>query len=227
MSKIRILVVDDHPLFRDGIVNAINLQPDMEVVGEAFDGLEALVKARELRPDVILMDINMAGSDGLEGTRLIRREQPDARIVILTVRDEDDKLFEAVKSGAIGYLLKTVQTRQLVDMLRAAHRGDAAITRAMAARIMAEFRRLAELVPDQPTEPNEVMDQLTPREREVLSYVAQGAGDKEVAEELTVSLYTVKAHMRSILHKLQVNSRYEAVQMAKSSSQDTSSPKKN
>lgn len=219
MSKLRVIVVDDHPMFRQGIVNVINREADMEVVGEASDGLEALVKARQLRPDMILMDISMPGCDGLEGARLILREQPDVRIVMLTARDEDEKLFEAIKSGAKGYLLKTVRRRQLIEMLRAVQHGEAAITPALAARMMSEFRRLAMFSKSSEIEErsHETISELTRRQRQVLQLVAQGASDKEIAEQLTISLYTVKAHMRAILNKLQVNNRHEAAQVARAS----------
>ena len=219
MSKLRVIVVDDHPMFRQGIVDVINSEPDMDVVGEASDGLEALVKARQLRPDIILMDISMPGCDGLEGARMILREQPDVRIVMLTARDEDEKLFEAIKSGAKGYLLKTVRRRQLVTMLRAVQHGEAAITPALAARMMSEFRRIAMFAPASEVHetPNETMSLLTRRQREVLQLVAQGYSDKEIADQLTISVYTVKAHMRTILNKLQVNNRHEAAQLARAS----------
>ena len=212
MSNLRVLVVDDHPLFREGIVNVIDAQDDMEVVAEANDGLEALVKARSLHPDVVLMDISMPGCDGLEGARLLLREQPEACIVMLTVRDDDDQLFEAIKSGAQGYLLKTLRSYELVEMLRAAQRGEAAISPRIAKLMLDEVKRTGELA-----EPNPVQSQidhdLTPREQEVLALVAQGAADRDIAEKLVVSLYTVKAHMRSILNKLQVKSRHEAARI--------------
>jgi DNA-binding NarL/FixJ family response regulator len=212
MEKLRVLVVDDHALFREGIVGILNAQPDIQVVGEASDGLEALVMARSLRPAVILMDINMPGTDGIEATRLIKRELPDVYVVMLTVRDEDAKLLEAIKYGAQGYLLKTIRAQQLIDMLHAAQRGEPTISPPLANRILDEFRRVAtaSATADPPA-----LDPLTPREREVLDLVARGASDREIAQELVISLYTVKAHMRSILNKLQVSSRRQAAQLAK------------
>ncbi len=219
MSNLRVMVVDDHPLFREGIVSVINAQVDMEVVAEASDGLEALIKARSLRPDVVLMDISMPGCDGLEGTRLLLREQPEARIVMLTVRDDDDKLFEAIKSGAQGYLLKTLRSHELVEMLRAVQRGEAAISPRVATLMLDEVKRTGELA-DRNAVQSQIDHDLTPREQEVLALAAQGAADREIAEKLVVSLYTVKAHMRSILNKLQVKSRHEAARMIHSPSPD-------
>lgn len=216
MSKIRILLVDDHALFREGIASVLNSQHDMEVVGEASDGLEAVVMARKLRPDVILMDVSMPGSDGLEATRQIKQELPEARIVMLTVHDEDEKLFDAVRYGAQGYLLKTIRAAQLVEMIYAAHQGEAAINPLLASRILEEFRHLtpAENAPE-----GGLSDELlTPREREVLTLVARGLIDREIARQLTVSVYTVKSHVRSILQKLHVATRHEAARLARQKS---------
>ncbi|MGQ9926609.1 MAG: response regulator [Chloroflexaceae bacterium] len=139
-APIRVMVVDDHGLFRDGIVEVLRSQPDIEVVGEAGDGLEACVLAQSLRPDVMLLDINMPGMDGIEAARTIAREVPTCQIVMLTVRDEDDRIFEALRGGASGYLLKTIRGQQLIEMVRAAARGEAAITPAIATRLLAAFR---------------------------------------------------------------------------------------
>lgn len=221
MERLHVLVVDDHALFREGVVGVLNAQPDMCVVGEASDGLEALVMARNLRPDVILMDITMPGADGVEATRLIKQELPEVRIVMLTVRDEDARLFEAIKSGADGYLLKTIRAQQLVDMLRTVQRGDAPISARLAARMMDEFRRLSALAAA-PQADQEILSPLTEREREVLALIARGAADREIAQELTISLYTVKAHVRAILQKLQVASRREAARLARQERPQTS-----
>lgn len=213
---IRVLVVDDHALFREGIVGILSGQPDLRVVGQASDGLEALVMARDLRPEIVLMDITMPGTDGIEAARAIKQELPEVRVIMLTVREESDRLFEAIKAGADGYLLKTIRAQQLVDMLRAAQRGEAAITPQLARQMMEEFRRLARLVPTMtPTLDAEVLNPLTSREREVLTLIAQGASDREIAQQLTVSVYTVKSHVRALLQKLQVASRHEAARLAR------------
>jgi len=211
MKKTRILLADDHHLFREGLANILNSQPGFEVVGEANDGLEVLVKARQILPDLILMDIGMPGCDGVEATRQITNELPQIVIVILTVRNEDEKLFQAIKNGAQGYLLKSIRTSELIIMLQAAMRGEAAITPALGGRMLEEFRRLAHHVPSNFEE--EIMA-LTPRERQVLSLVAEGASDKEIADALIISIHTVKSHMRNILAKLQLSQRHEAAQYA-------------
>jgi len=207
MTVIRVLLADDHSLFREGLANILNAQPDFEVVGEAGDGLEALVKARKLVPDLILMDVGMPGCDGVEATQHVKRELPDVVIVMLTVRDEDEKLFEAIKSGAQGYLLKTIRSRELLSTLRGAVRGEAAITPALGGRMLEEFRRLSYQARRAPADE---MIALTRREQQVLSLVAQGATDQQIADELVVSIHTVKSHMRNILSKLHLGQRHEA-----------------
>ncbi|MCS6879786.1 MAG: response regulator transcription factor [Oscillochloridaceae bacterium] len=217
-TPIRVMVVDDHGLFRDGIVEVLRSQPDIEVVGEAGDGLEACVLAQSLRPDVVLLDINMPGMDGIEAARVIAREVPSCQIVMLTVRDEDDRIFEALRGGASGYLLKTIRGQQLIEMVRAAARGEAAVTPAIATRLLAAFRATGSLAGPSPvpaphpirSDAGDDPDALTAREQEILALIAAGRSDKEIAAELMISLYTVKAHVRAILAKLHVTSRREA-----------------
>ena len=209
--QIRVLLVDDHTLFREGLAGILSSQPDVAVVGEAGDGLEALVMAQELEPDLILMDVTMPGCDGLEATQLIKQSIPDVKIVMLTIHDEDDKLFEAIKAGAEGYLLKSTASETLMPMLRGAMRGEAAISGAMAAQILEEFGRLAKRVPRLRRED---APDLTSREKQVLSLVASGAMDKEIATELTISLHTVKSHLRNILAKLHATTRHQAADFA-------------
>ena len=211
MEKVRILLADDHALFREGLAGIIASQPDLEVVGEANDGLEAFVKAQELKPDLILMDVQMPGMDGLEATRQIKEALPQTRIIVLTVRDDDEKLFEALKNGAQGYLLKEIRAQDLLLILRGAMKGDAAISPSLAGRVLAEFRRLS----NYGFVEKEDDSGLTEREQQVLARAAQGATDKEIAEALMISLNTVKTHMRNILSKLQVGTRREAARVAK------------
>lgn len=212
MQPIRVLLVDDHALFREGLAGIIASQPDMQVVGEASDGFEGLVKAQELNPDLILMDIQMPGMDGLETTRQVRKIMPNVKIVMLTVRKDDEKLFEAIKEGAQGYLLKDIRSREMLTMLRGALEGEAALSPDMAGRVLEEFRRLSQLVPPAPELET---DTLTEREQEILVLVARGMKDKEIAEALTISLNTVKTHIHNILTKLQVSSRREAARLAR------------
>lgn len=211
MTAIRVLLADDHQLFREGLATILDSQPDFEVVGEAGDGLEVLIKARELRPDLILMDVGMPGCDGLEATLRIKIELPAVTVVMLTVRDEDEKLFTAIKNGAQGYLLKSIRSRDLLHMLRGAVRGEAAINPIMGGRMLEEFRKLSK-------QPQSDLDEeavaLTQREQEVLGLVAVGHTDKEIAHELMLSVYTVKSHMRNVLSKLHQSHRHEAVLFA-------------
>ncbi len=211
MPPVRVLLADDHALFREGLASIIAAQPDMDVVAEASDGLEAVIKARELKPDLILMDVQMPGCDGIEATRQIIKELPQTTIVMLTVRDESEYLFEAIKCGAQGYLLKNIQSREMLEMLRGALRGEAAITPALAGRMLEEFRRLIQQAPG---EIDETVT-LTGREQEVLSLAAARKTDKEIAEELCLSLHTVKTHMRNILSKLQAGNRRMAARIAR------------
>ena len=213
MKPIRVLLADDHDLFREGLAGIIDAQEDMQVVGEAYDGLEVIVKAEELKPDLILMDIQMPGCDGLEATLKIKKELPETTIVMLTVRDDEEKLFDAIRYGAQGYLLKNIRSRELLEMLRGAVQGEAAISPLLAGRMLEEFRRLSRL---EPAESSEELVDLTLREQEVLGLVSEGLSDKEIAAELSISLYTVKSHLRNILSKLQVSSRREAARLAKS-----------
>ncbi len=212
MNPIRVLLVDDHVLFREGLASIIAAQPDMVIVGEADDGLEALVKAQQLKPDLVLMDITMPAGNGLEATRQIKAVLPETVIVVLTVHSDEQKLFEAIKNGAQGYLLKNIRSETMLELIRGAVRGEAAITPLLAGQMLEEFRRLSRYLPEKDDEPVET---LTLREQEVLAQVAAGASDKEIAERLGISLYTVKSHMRNILAKLHVNSRYEAARYAR------------
>ncbi len=206
MEPMRVLLVDDHVLFRKGLASLIDPLEDMEVVGEAGDGREALERARELMPDLILMDIQMPGWDGLKATRLIKEEMPYVKIVMLTVSDDDKDLFEAIKSGAEGYLLKDIEPEELFELLRGVHRGEAPVSGLTAARILDEFTRLAQEGDRYPS----AGESLTPREKEVLQLVAQGATNKEIASQLFITENTAKNHLRNILEKLHVQNRIQA-----------------
>jgi DNA-binding NarL/FixJ family response regulator len=211
MTRARILLADDHDLFREGLAGLVNAEPDLEIAGQARDGFEALTLARDLRPDLIVMDINMPLCDGLEATRLIRARWPEARVVILTIHDEDEKLFAAIRAGACGYILKSTHSADFLRGVRGALAGEAALPPKLAARLVEEFARLSSRsAPESP--PSDLPD-LTFREREVLDLVATGAADKEIAAQLSISLHTAKTHVRNILSKLHAANRREAAQM--------------
>jgi DNA-binding NarL/FixJ family response regulator len=210
MKQVRVLLADDHALFREGLAGIISAQPDMQVVGEASDGLEAFVKAQELKPDLILMDVQMPGMDGLEAARQIKQILPDTIIVMLTVRGDDEMLFEALKNGAQGYLLKEIRSQSMLEMLRGALRGEAALSPSLAGRVLSEFRRLSK----GGIAEKEDDSGLTEREQQVLVEASRGATDKEIATTLNISLNTVKTHMRNILAKLQVRTRRDAARAA-------------
>lgn len=211
MKQVRVLLADDHALFREGLAGIIGAQPDMQVVGEASDGLEAFVKAQELKPDLILMDVQMPGMGGIEAVGQINQVLPETIIVMLTVRGDDDMLFNALKNGAQGYLLKEIRSQDLLEMLRGALRGEAAISPHLAGRVLAEFRRLSKGgVPEKEDD-----NGLTEREQQVLVQASNGATDKEIAAALNISLNTVKTHIRNILAKLHVRTRREAAKAAK------------
>lgn len=211
MEKIRVLLVDDHALFREGLGMIISSQPDMEVIGEASDGLEAMVKAVELRPDLVLMDIQMPGMSGIEAAQKIKQKVPETTIVMLTVRDDEEKLFEAIKHGAQGYLLKSMHSSELVAMARRALAGEVAIPPRLAGQMLEEFRRLSRLAPREQAD----VEELSSREMEVLKLVASGKTDKEIALDLSLSIHTIKTHLRNILAKLHVSDRKEAARTAK------------
>lgn len=211
MERVRVLLADDHALFREGLAGIIRAQPDMQVVGEANDGLEAFVKAQELKPDLILMDVQMPGMNGIDAVKQIKQVLPEVIIVMLTVRSDDEMLFDALKNGAQGYLLKEIRSQDLLEMLRGVLRGEAALSPTMAGRVLSEFRRLSKGgIPEKEDDSG-----LTEREQQVLVQASNGATDKEIAATLNISLNTVKTHVRNILAKLHVRTRREAAKAAK------------
>ena len=210
MTAIRILLADDHTLFRRGVAGALADHADIEIVGEATDGLQVIASARELIPDVILMDICMPRMNGLEATRHIKAEFPEIKIVILTIAEEDQNLFEAIKSGAQGYLLKDVEPQHLLEMVRGVFRGEAPISRTAAAKILTEFSRQAR----EADTGDRSKTGLTAREREILGLVAGGATNKDIAAVLGISPSTAKNHLQNILGKLHLENRVQAAAYA-------------
>lgn len=202
MPPLRLLLVDDHALFREGLIALLSYQDDFTVVGEAEDAETALAQARELKPDIVLMDIELPGEDGVMATRRLTTELPTITVVMLTVQDDSQTLFEAIKAGAQGYLVKNVRSKELLEQLRGLARGEAAISRRMAARILEEVRGQ--------TEPFGPEEALTARELEVLELVAARLSNAEIAGRLVVSEHTVKNHMKSILAKLHLHNRHQA-----------------
>jgi two-component system, NarL family, nitrate/nitrite response regulator NarL len=209
-SPIRVLLVDDHALFRKGIASLLVAEPGFEVVGEAEDGLRAVDRIREIMPDLIVMDLNMPKAGGAETTRRILEEFPYVKIVILTVSEDDKDLFEAVRGGAHGYLLKKIEPKALFDTLRGVMRGEASISRMMAAKLMGELRRDAINRTVNGVKPPE----LSPREVEVLTCVADGKSNKEIAAALDIAENTVKNHLKNILEKLHLENRVQAATYA-------------
>jgi len=208
---VKILLVDDHPLFREGLQNLLSAH-GIEVLGTADDGLEALEKARALRPDVILMDVQMPRCDGLAATRLIKAEMPDVKIVMLTVSEEDEDLFEAIKSGASGYLVKSLDADRFFQLLAGLERGEAPLSPGLAARILEEFARSA--AGAGPAAEAGKVAELTPGQIEVLTLVAQGMTYREVGETLHLSERTVKYHMGQILERLHLENRAQVIAYA-------------
>lgn len=206
MDSLRILLVDDHVLFRKGIASLLTGREDVTIVGEASDGDEAVILAQQTIPDVILMDVNMPRQNGIETVKIIKREMPHIHIVMLTVSDDDNDLFEAIKSGAKGYLLKNLEPQELYGMLDRLRQGEAPISGAMAAKILREFQ-----YPEHnQTKKGDTVDELTAREVEVLEQVVTGASNKEIADTLHITENTVKIHLRNILEKLHVQNRIQA-----------------
>jgi DNA-binding NarL/FixJ family response regulator len=205
MKPINVLVVDDHALFRQGLINLLRDFKEIRVIGEAANAAEALSATRQLHPDLVLMDIRMPGLAAFIATRQVKRELPTTKIVILTASEEEKDLFEAIKAGAEGYILKDTRIEDLVRMLTGVSCGEAPISGVMAAKMLNEFARQARGESDESDS-----DGLTEREREVLALVARGASNLEISQQLHISENTVKKHLRSILDKLHLENRVQA-----------------
>jgi two-component system NarL family response regulator len=210
-DAIRVVICDDQAIFRRGLTMVLADEEGIEVVGEAEDGDAAVAVATDLVPDVVLMDIRMPKRSGIEATRAIAEAVPSAKIVMLTVSDEEDDLYEAIKAGATGYLLKEISIEEVASAIRAVVSGQSLITPSMASKLLTEFSSLSKKAEARSAVPGPT---LTARELEVLKLVAQGMSNKEIASELYISENTVKNHVRNILEKLHLHSRMEAVMYA-------------
>ena len=207
-DAIRVMICDDHALFRRGLIMVLESEDGVEVVGEAEDGEDAVRKAVELTPDVVLMDVRMPRVSGIDAARAISEAVPSTKILMLTVSDEEDDLYDAIKAGATGYLLKEISIEEVAHAIRAVMSGQSLITPSMASKLLTEFTNLAKKADERQSVPT---PRLTDRELEVLKLVAQGMSNREIAGELYISENTVKNHVRNILEKLHLHSRMEAV----------------
>ncbi|RIK32242.1 MAG: DNA-binding response regulator [Anaerolineae bacterium] len=211
MTHIRLMIADDHKLFREGIKALLAITDDIEIVGEAEDGESALKKCQELEPDVILMDINMPGLNGIQVTGQILEKQPQTRIIMLTMLEDDASIFHAMRAGARGYLLKGADPTEVLSVIRAAAEGQALFGPAIATRLMNYFKELSAKPPvSVPPFP-----ELTERELEILRLIAQGLNNQELAQKLVLSPKTVRNHITSIFSKLQVADRAQAIVRAR------------
>jgi DNA-binding NarL/FixJ family response regulator len=207
-DAIRVVIVDDHELFRKGLQMVLEAEADIEVVGEASDGNEAIQKAEETSPDVVLMDVRMPKRSGIDATRTIKDTLPSTKILMLTISDEEADLYEAIKAGASGYLLKEISIEEVADAVRAVQQGQSLISPSMASKLLNEFAAMVKRRDERAQVPG---PRLTERELEVLKLVAKGLNNRDIGQELFISENTVKNHVRNILEKLHLHSRMEAV----------------
>ena len=213
MTKIRVLLADDQDIIRTGLTIILNHQADIEVVGQAADGVEAVELAKQLQPDVILMDIKMPRLNGIQATRQIMAALPKTQIIILTTYDTDDWVFDGIRAGAVGYLLKDTSGDNLAEAVRGALRGESQMDPTVARKVLREFQHVtaANKVVTPPAPEEEPLEKLTDREEEILKLLAAGLSNKEIAQQLSLSEGTVKNHISAILAKLHANDRTQAV----------------
>ncbi len=213
MTKIRVLLADDQDIIRTGLTIILNHQPDLEVVGQAADGLEAVELAKTLQPDVILMDVKMPRLNGIQATRQIVSALPKTQIIILTTYDTDDWVFDGIRAGAVGYLLKDTSGDNLAEAVRGALRGESQMDPTVARKVLREFQHVtaASHAPAPPAPREEPLEKLTDREEEILKLLAAGLSNREIAQKLSLSEGTVKNHISAILAKLHANDRTQAV----------------
>ncbi|MCJ7832575.1 MAG: response regulator transcription factor [Actinobacteria bacterium] len=208
VESLKVLIVDDHALFRRGLQMVLEQEADIEVIGEAADGSEAVAKAQELMPDVVLMDVRMPKRSGIEATHEIRDLLPHAKILMLTISDEEADLYDAIKAGASGYLLKEISIEEVADAIRSVWAGQSRISPSMASKLLNEFAAMSKRTDERKEVP---APRLTDREMEVLRLVAEGLNNRDIGQRLFISENTVKNHIRNILEKLHLHSRMEAV----------------
>jgi len=213
-QPVRIVVADDHQVVRTGFAALLDTQPDFTVLGSASDGAEAVRLSRELRPDVVLMDVRMPGTDGIEATRQLTAGEDGPRVIILTTFDLDEFVYDALRAGASGFLLKDVTAERLFDAVRVVAAGEALLAPAVTRRLISEFAKLRPKAADRPESPAAAIGELTPRETEVLRLLAEGLSNPEIAARLVVTEETVKTHVSRILHKLGLRHRTQAVVLA-------------
>ena len=210
---IRVLLVDDQALFREGLETLLSVHKDIQVVGQASNGQEAVEVATQVLPDVVLMDIRMPILDGVEATRRLKTVLPQCRVIVLTTFDDDEYIFDALRTGAVGYLLKDVASARLVEAIRVAARGESILEPSVAAKVIAEFTRVSSMVPAAQME--QLAEPLSGRELEILGLIARGASNKEIADQLFIAEGTVKNHVTHILGKLDVRDRTQAALKAR------------
>ena len=209
MKPIRLLLADDHTLFRKGLVSLLNQEKCFEILGEAEDGRDAITQAKEKSPDIVLMDIHMPVVNGLDATRQITKTRPETKVVILTFSEDDQHVFEAIKSGAYGYLSKKITPARLSELLLGVARGEAPLSGTTASKILKEFATSSST-----SRPNSLVDELSEREREILKLLAAGLTNKEIGCRLMIAENTVKNHLKNILAKLHLRNRVQAAALA-------------
>jgi DNA-binding NarL/FixJ family response regulator len=208
MAPIRLLIVDNHTLFRQGLVSLLQSEPGLQVIGEAAGGEEALKLAQELQPDVVLMDVKMPGMDGVEATRRLLEVMPHTRVLMLTVSEEEENLFAAIQAGARGYILKNADADELLQAIERVHAGEAMLSPVMTFRLLQALRSGGAPIPSSELP-------LTSREQDVFQLLVQGASNRQIAESLMITENTVKTHVRNILEKLELHSRTEVAAYAR------------
>ena len=210
-DPIRVLLVDDQSLFREGLRTLLTVQPEFEVTGEACNGEEALRQVADQNPDIVLMDLRMPVMDGVTATRRLHTERPDIKVIVLTTFDDDEDVFEGLRAGAVGYLLKDVSSQKLFEAIRATARGEYFLLPSITAKIVSELKRVGQTSPP----PQDLVEPLSNRELEILRLVSDGLSNKEIAEKLVIAEGTVKNHLSSILAKLSARDRMQAVVFAR------------